>query len=399
MEFRPAGDADQSQITRLREAAFGLPHRADEDPPRAERGVHVLADGARVHGVIKVSDWAQWFGGASLGSGAVSSVVVAAQARGQGLGRRLLQATLERMRADGLALSVLYPSTVAPYRAAGYEVGGDRVRYRLGVGDFPARRDAVAAEEWDDGNLDEVRACYAGFAAAGAGMVDRGDGHWAKGVLAQGDQQVQRFVVREDGRVTGYVVLTEETDRGPMPFRYVPGDTPYNYALSCRDLVWLTPTAATSLLSLLAGYRAMATDVLWTGSPQDTTDLFLPTRGGRVVGHHRWLLRLVDVAAALARRGYPGVPDTAVELTVRDAQLADNDGAIRLEVSGGKGTVTRIEHSPVTTDVGTLASLFSGWLHPADAVRAGGLRGARDADVAALAAVFRGPAPWMFEMF
>ncbi|HEX9889939.1 MAG TPA: GNAT family N-acetyltransferase, partial [Nitriliruptorales bacterium] len=280
VEFRPMADDDVEQILAMREAAFGLP-RLPEDAERSLDGeYHVIADGAEVLGVLRVYRWSQWFGGNRVPTAGVASVTVAPKARGRGTGRDLMARTLTLLRDEGVPLSTLYPSTAAPYRRAGYELAGARVRYSLRVGDLPTHLSGDV-DAWGDDDLDDVRACYDRFAAATNGMLDRSEGAWRNAVLApSGDRSAFRYLVREDGEVTGYLVYSQETDSGRMPFRYVRGDTPYNYQLACRDLVTTTPEAGRRLLAFLAGHRAMATNVLWTGPPNDPLDVLFPALYG-----------------------------------------------------------------------------------------------------------------------
>ena len=108
------------------------------------------------------------------------------------------------------------------------------------------------------------------------------------------------------------------------------------------------------------------------------------------------MLRLLDVPAALEQRGYPPVTDEAV-IAVEDALFPENRGPWRVVADEGTVKVERAEGSggrPIT--IGTLSSMFSGFLSPFDAVGLG-LLGEEHAPV--FARLFAGPAPWMHDFF
>src|SRR5215472_8385485 len=126
---------------------------------------------------------------------AVSSVAVAPEARGRGLVQHLLRETLAEQRAAGLALSVLYPSTVPAYRRAGYELAGLRLRFRAAARDAPATP-GINVEPWDDDLLAEVTDCYRRFAVTQNGLIDRPANWWTDRVVATHKNSVHRYMAR-----------------------------------------------------------------------------------------------------------------------------------------------------------------------------------------------------------
>ncbi|WP_344832265.1 sterol carrier protein domain-containing protein [Nonomuraea dietziae] len=57
----------------------------------------------------------------------------------------------------------------------------------------------------------------------------------------------------------------------------------------------------------------------------------------------RWMFRVVDVADAVARRGFPSALSADALITVDDPERPANTGTWRLEVSGGSGTASAAE--------------------------------------------------------
>ena len=66
----------------------------------------------------------QHIGGRLVPSGAVASVCVAPEYRGKGVGRSVMWSLVGAMGDEGLALSPLWPSSVAFYRSMGWELAG-----------------------------------------------------------------------------------------------------------------------------------------------------------------------------------------------------------------------------------------------------------------------------------
>jgi predicted acetyltransferase len=111
-----------------------------------------------------------------------------------------------------------------------------------------------------------------------------------------------------------------------------------------------------------------------------------------------WLLRVVDVRAALTGRGYPPGLETEVHLAVRDEVCPWNNGRFVLTVADGRGEVREGERSDVILDARGLAALYTGYLTPA-ALQQVGLAAGEPRALAAAGLPFAGPAPWMPDMF
>ena len=113
-----------------------------------------------------------------------------------------------------------------------------------------------------------------------------------------------------------------------------------------------------------------------------------------------WMLRLVDVAAALAERGYPRGVRGEVDLEVRDDLLPWNHGRLTLEVADGVAEVRRGGNGDgvIALDVRGLASIYSGFAAPAELVPTGLVAGDAD-DLARLGSIFAGPSPWLSDGF
>jgi predicted acetyltransferase len=331
----------------------------------------------------------QWFGGVSVPTVGVTAVGVAPEQRGRGVGIGMLAAMLGEIRAAGIPLSTLYPATLTFYQRAGYERAGQRVTYELpieGIDAGDTTREALPVEAGDD---EEIRRVYSERARQSAGQLDRPDWFWRLR-LEPRDQTVHRFRIVHAGRTEGYVAYIQGSRSEP---------------LSVTDLCALTPEAGRRLLTLFSGYRSVVEHVTWSGGPLDPLVYLLgePLTAGqrnkvRVTRSLDWMLRIVDVAGALAARGYPPGLRAELHFDVRDDFLPANAGRYVLTVIGGQGDVQRGGQGRIRLDVRELAALYTGFMAPIELQALGAIAGP-PADLARAGSVFAGPRPWLPDMF
>jgi predicted acetyltransferase len=360
----------------------------------------VVADGGTVVGALRLIRFGHYFGGQRVPAAGIAAVGISPTTRGKGAGGTLMREVLRASAADGMPLSTLFMSTMAPYRSVGYEIAGVRNRYQAALTTLP-RKPNLTVEPWGDDEFIEVEACHRRVATTQNGMIDRPDDWWTRRIFGGiGDNQyLYRYLVRDaDGVVRGYVVYTHEPEQGHFPQNWRPGDEPV-IALAMRDFMWESPDAAAALLNHAAGHWSVGTNVYWSGPAADPLLMFFPDRLPVIESSYAWMARLSDVEGALGARGYATTVDVSVEFAVTDETLPDNSGAYRLEVSNGKPTVERIDKAKTTVSVRGLAAMYTSSLHPYDAVRAGFLQTDSTSDIDALAAAFSGPAPWLIEFF
>jgi predicted acetyltransferase len=223
------------------------------------------------------------------------------------------------------------------------------------------------------------------------GPIDSDDPDWwSQKILGRWfSDDVQRVVVaRGVSGIEGYASFTFGSDQGPLDFEY---------SINCRHLVATSIEALASLLSYLRGFRGLGRTLKFTGPPAHPISLLVEEQRVRPAWSFQWMLRLLDVPAALSGRGYPPVSGEMI-LAVEDALFPENRGPWRVVADGGEVAVSTAEpDTPVRPiSIGTLSSLYSGFLTPYDAM---GL-GLVDVSAAAmLARLFGGPTPWMHDFF
>jgi predicted acetyltransferase len=165
-----------------------------------------------------------------------------------------------------------------------------------------------------------------------------------------------------------------------------------------NDVVALTEAAARRILHFFSMHASVFDAVVVSlGSPDPL--LMLPREEPwEIEKLQRWMLRVVDVPAALAARGYRAGVEGQVHLDVRDEALPSNAGRYVLEVEKGRGSVRKGGKGSLRLDVATLAPLFTGYLTAEDLASYGRIEGAAK-DLALASLVFSGPVPWMSDGF
>ena len=188
--------------------------------------------------------------------------------------------------------------------------------------------------------------------------------------------------------IEGYASFTLGSDQGPLDFEY---------SIDCRHLVATSVEGWASLLSYLRGFRGLGRTLRFTGPPAHPVALLVEEQRVRPGWSFQWMLRLLDVAGAIEGRGYPPLSGEMV-LSVEDALFPENRGPWRVVAEGGAVSVSPASGvgrvRPIS--IGTLSSLYSGFLSAADAVALGLVD---EAAAPGLARLFGGPAPWMHDFF
>ena len=384
---------DRDRIVALHLQAFNLPG-GDLDRLYAIplEDVRVVTEDGLPVASLRFLRVGHFCGGRSVAAADVTAVQVAPEYRSKGYGGLLMREALQELRAEGTPLSTLYPSTPSPYRRAGYEMAGVYTRYSVPVAALPRHR-YQNVETWDDSSLDEIADCYESRAREFEGLLDRPRPWWPERILRVAppeNRPVYRYLVRRQGRVTGYMVFTQERADSPIP---------YFYSLGCRDLVWHDAETARTLLGFAANHRALATDLTWTGPVEDPVTFFLDEQDASAQWSMLWMARLIHVRNALEARGYPPGVEVSVEFSVEDAVLATNSRAYRLQVSRGQARVESIDRARMKVDVGGLAAMYTSCRPAREAVRCGHLIDAGKQEVEILEAIFAGAKPWLADQF
>ena len=351
-------------------------------------------DGRRIVGTTTTRTSSIIIPGGCAPLGFVDDVAVMPTHRRRGIMTRMMRAQLRQTRERGEPLAALHASESLIYARFGFGIATWAERWRIPRvhAKMKAHPDAVGGAEFVD--ADTARAEWPRFhrraAAHRAGMVMYGDEYWR---FALADAEHQRrgasaffHVVRKrGGRVAGmasYRIL----DRNIVLAVFLLGEDAEVEAELWRYCFGI------DLKTEIRAFNRPTDDPL-------TWRLEDPRRLERVVHDHTWL-RLVDVPAALAARGYDG--EGAITLRVRDRFCEWNEGVYALEAREDGANVRRLRDSSdadIELGASALASAYLGGVSLSNLARAGEVRETAPGSLRPADRLFRtARPPWTLEL-
>lgn len=380
-EIRPLTFDDAPQSRQLSLEAFGgisgpLPELTPETWPPAGMQPWGAFDSGRLVAKVMNRVYDSWFGGRLVRTAGIAGVTVIAEQRGSGLLSGLFEAVLGTARDEGAALSTLYPTAPGIYRKFGYEVVGELLSLRLPLASLATIRPAVGItlRRATDADAPAIRATYDTWATQQNGPLSR------RGISfpATDSEFIEAFTgitmaCSPAGDVLGYVMWNRGTGYDGTG------------GIDVDDLIALTPAAASELLRFLGGFSSVAAHADFETSGLDPALLTIPQNTWTQHRRHQYMLRLLDVPAALSARSWP--VNAGVPFSVSGHGL---DGSFLLEVDGHVGQCRTVDDSrgPHFTSYG-IGMLYAGTQSCANLRFAGHLTGPSDSD-ATLDALFGG---------
>lgn len=397
-EFRRPTEEQRDQVVDVMRVSLDL------DPSFVEfRGPHIALDQFRcatehdrVIAVAAGRPYSQRWGGRDVPMIGIWGVGTLPERRGSGLASGAVGQLMHEAREAGTPLSALYPAILRPYRGLGYELAGTFMEHHVRLDDLPRGGSGpLPVEEYAaDRDLDAVRACYRRVVENDNGPIDSEEPFWWERVMGRRspNEHLRAVVARApDGGVAGYASFVHEKEEG--------GDIPgIAFRLSCRHLISSSLEATASLLGYFRGFRGLGNRLRFTGPPSHPLAMLVEEQRVKPAWIFRWMLRLLDVPAALVARGYPPVSGEAV-IAVEDGMFPANRGPWRIGAKEGSVEVAPVDDARVRPiPVGTLAAMYSGFLSPFDAARLG-LVDDDDPAIPLLARLFAGPPAFMYDFF
>jgi predicted acetyltransferase len=345
----------------------------------------VVVSGRRVVGGLMLVPMGQWFGGRSVPVVGIAGVSVSPEQRGHGVGSLLMRATLLELAERGVALSALYPASPAFYRSWGYESAGSRFSFEVAPRNLPQFDPELSIRPIADADAASIENAYARQARTLPGYLDRGAYIWGR-VRAPRREPARGFLAIAGESIEGYLYLSQRHSVGA------------HYDLGASDVVALTPRAARRLITFLADHRPLADRVVWHGGLADALLPHLPERVFQAKLADLFMLRIVDVPAAIGARGFPAGLEAELAIEVRDPLFSRESRRFTIAISGGNGRAEPATKTDLRLDVRGLAALYSGYLS-AESLEKAGLAEGHERALAAATSIFGGPAPGMSDMF
>ncbi|PWR11641.1 GNAT family N-acetyltransferase [Micromonospora acroterricola] len=365
MHVRELTADDLAEAWELGRFAFGSnpqrpPHATEVVPGMTRYGA--FDDTGRLVGKAVDLHHDQWWSGRAVPAADVAGVAVAPEARGRGVARAMLSALLRGARERGAAVSALYPTIAAPYRACGWEAAGVLRTVDLATAALPRHRPdpRLTVRAGTAADLPAVAALYERVTRHRNGPLTRRgelfDFHAADGGLP-GDA----LTLVEDG---GDLVAYASWERG----RGYGADS----VLTVDEALATTADAARELVGVLGSWASVAPTLRLCPLDGDAVSVHLPLESAREHERDLWMHRPVDVARAIATRGWPGHVRGAVNFALTDALAEWNTGTWRLSVADGAGELTRTGgEADLRLDVRGFALLYAGAARARSVVEAG----------------------------
>jgi predicted acetyltransferase len=390
-EVRIPTEADREQIARVLSTSLHFPLEAALTRSKTFQldDIRCAYVDDRVVAAAAESPFTQWFGGNGLACSGVWGVATEPERRGAGFASACLGALMDNARRRGTPVTALFPAVVEPYRRLDYELAGTYDEFRVALDALPAvdTHDLPIVELAEvERDQEAIMACYARWLARRNGTIEPDARFWRTRLLERPWDEWHRAVVaRDDGAISGFATFTRANDSS--------GHLSFGFGLKCSMFVAEDDRALRALIAYARGYRGLGRWLGWSGPPNDPMTIIVGVQAVEVVDRYRWMLRVLDVRAALEGRGYPPI-DAEATFAIDDPRYEENTGVWRLQLSAGEPKVEQaLSHDRRTISIGTFSSMFSGYLRPVDAVHLGYLD-RDDPAVVALDAMLAGADPW-----
>src|SRR5262245_21097737 len=350
----PRSKAELSRLMDILSDSFNFPREKAKRYQKliGPRNFRLIRSGSTIMGGLGLIRMGQFFGGKSVPMTGIAAVGIAPEHRGSGAATSLMQGALREIRAERCPLSALYPATLPLYRRVGYEHAGARNEIRIGIRSirFNERDPNIIVKPIATSDHAAIKKAYTARAQRTNGILDRGDFLW------------QRVRQPREGPARGYMAVNRKTDRIEA-YAYcirVPSQDAA-YSLHLTDLVSLTPAAGRRLLAFFADHQSMADYLIVQGSEDDPVFKLLPERrySSKLLDH--WMLRIVDVKAALAARGYSPAIGAEIHFEIADDELFPvNNGRCVLSVKNGRARISSGGRGDLRITIRGLAPLYTG---------------------------------------
>ncbi len=298
-------------------------------------------DGTRLVASARFHNMRQWWQGQSMPMAGVGGVKVAPEYRGRGVGRALMNGLIPELVARGYPVSTLYPATAPLYRSLGWELAGGR--YETTV---PMQALARLLAPDQAATVQAAGGSGAGSSAAVAGLRRATVADAA--VVAETMGQVY-VSLRDCGQAAFDLGAIADWLDDDDHFAYLADDGFLSYrwanvheSVRVEVLAAASASTARAFWQLLASHGTMADEVRACLAPDDPVSWLIAEPVAAVRQAWKWMLRLIDVPAAVAARGFPAAVEASVLLEVADDVLPANAGRWRLEVSDGSGKIGHV---------------------------------------------------------
>ena len=264
--YRRIRPDEHEAVNELIALGFGRPGATSfaMEVTRPESFRVIEADGELVAALDK-NDLGQFWLGRRMPSTQICRVATVPHGGGRGYAGALMTGYLHELHETGTPTATLFASTLALYRAAGFECAGDWTEYSLRAEHLPRRTAPYRADRVPLDDLDEIRALYKVIAPTRHGALDR-DEAWWRWLIGRDRGSTVAFVLRDpDGAAAGWAIVGFGSEEG--------------WRVRARVIDWgCLPGAERALYGVLGSYGPLDGVVTWSGPDPDPSLFVLPDR-------------------------------------------------------------------------------------------------------------------------
>lgn len=362
MQHRPLNRSEYAAAQQLDALGFLYPYdalgveeelEADEDPPELEHLWGALDGEGSLAAKLALIPRQMTFRQGLAPVATIGAVVTHPTYRRHGVMAELLRAALRSAAQAGIPFAALLPFSVPYYRAFDFVCAFARQQADLSLLDLASNRRRGTGRLFhpDDGQEEDIRAVYEGFAARYNLMLRRSDAHWRSLFLCEPEQMGQYLYLWYDahGQPKAYVRIQDDADSAKT--------------LLATEFCFIDLEGCQGMLGFLGnlgGIRqrlkiCLPPPATAMGCLHDLTD-------ARLTQTHPVMARIISTRAALC--AMPAPPDSGrVVLSVTDAFLPENSGCYQVSWEAG---ALRVQPSQQEADIvlsaGALTHLVLGSL-------------------------------------
>lgn len=382
MEIRDLTPDDLDAVLDIRKRSFGPLSAADQaswhtavTPVLAEGRYLGAFDGTRLAAAARLRGFTQWWHGRPQPMAGIAGVTVNPEDRGRGVGSQIMKAVVERAADLGDAVSALYPATTPIYRSVGYEHAGAQHLATLPTEALRRIRTTgqVKLRRMGPDDAPELIAVIGRAHAAAR----------ASGPISWDEKTWRHWLADEDD----FLYLADD---GFAIYRWNKGE------IEVDGVVAGSEETTRALWSLIGTASSVAERVTSSVAPDDPVFWLLGERSKDQIKQVRWMHRIIDLTAAIERRGFPDGATLDAVIEVADPLRPANAGTWRLAVSGGSGTAGAATGSGPRLAVNGLSALYAGV--PTATLRRAGLMSGPDTFDGGLDTAFAAK-PYMLDYF
>ncbi len=344
----------------------------------------ILCQDKTVIGGLAIYLMGQYFGGQSIPMAGIAAVGIAPEYRGKKAATALMSEVLKELYEKNIPLSTLYPATQKLYRGVGYEQGGVHCQWEIPLSNLSVNNRVLPIEKIENILPNDFQELYQRQAKRNNGYLDRSLSIW-KNIFNNDKGKIYAYLIGEKDNRQGYLIYQQVVINGQV-------------YLKVKDWCALNYLAMQRLWTLIADHRSQVSKCQWQGSFYDYKMLLLPEQIGKIIDYDIWFTRIIDVVKALETRPYPSHIETELDFTINDPLLSLNCSNFKLEISEGKGKVTKAETADIQLNIQSLASLYTGFLTAKQLHYCGKLE-ANESNLDSLEQVFALPTPSLPDFF